>query len=114
MIDGRWGASLEIGPAAKGTDGSHGRHSSPAGGRWGAVHPYFGDTSRLLLYDLWNDPFAAHAVGDEHPDLVAHYQKALVDQWHVHQALAAHMGEAGDQALDPAMLRQLQTLGYTR
>jgi arylsulfatase A-like enzyme len=114
MIDGRWGASLEIGPGAKGSDGSLGRHAFPAGGRWGAVHPYFPAASRLLLYDLWNDPFAARAVNDEHPDLVAHYEKALNEQWKVHQALAQSFGEAGDRALDPQMLRQLQALGYTR
>lgn len=114
MIDGRWGASLEVGPLAEGADGSRGRHSFPAGGRWGAVHPFFADASRLLLYDLWNDPFAACAVNDEHADLVEHYGKALIEQWLVHQALAKRFGEAGDQALDPEMLRQLQALGYTR
>lgn len=114
MIDGRWGASLEIGPLAEGADDSIGRHSFPAGGRWGAVHPFFPEVSRLLLYDLWNDPFAARAVNEEHPDLVAHYGKALEEQWRVHQALAGRFGEADEQALDPEMLRQLQSLGYTR
>jgi arylsulfatase A-like enzyme len=114
MIDRRWGASLEVAPVAAGADASRGRHSFPAGGRWGAVHPYFPDASRLLLYDLWNDPFATRAVNDEHPELVAHYTQALTEHWRVHQALAQSFGEAGDQALDPEMLRQLQTLGYTR
>jgi len=114
MIDRRWGASLEIAPIAAGTDGSRGRHSFPAGGRWGAVHPFFPEASRLLLYDLWNDPFATRAVNDEHPELVEHYTKTLTEHWHVHQALAQSFGEAGDRALDPEMLRQLQTLGYTR
>jgi hypothetical protein len=113
MIDGRWGASLEIGPAAGAGEG-RGRHAYPAGGRWGAVHPYFPAASRLLLYDLWNDPFAARAVGDEHPELVEHYQKALLAQWDVHRALAGSFGAAGDAALDPAMVKQLQSLGYTR
>jgi arylsulfatase A-like enzyme len=120
MIDGRWGASLEVGPGPKGTEGaggeggSHGRHSFPAGGRWGAVHPFFPDASRLLLYDRWNDPFAARAVNEEHKDLVEHYEKALTEEWQVHRALAQRFGEAGDQALDPKMLKQLQALGYTR
>jgi arylsulfatase A-like enzyme len=114
MIDGRWGASLEIGPTVEGADEGRGRHAYPAGGRWGAVHPFFRETSRLLLYDLWNDPFAARAVGDEHPELVEHYRKALLEQWKVHQALAVHFHEVGDQPLDPAMLRQLRSLGYTR
>jgi hypothetical protein len=120
MIDGRWGASLEIGPIPGGpggtenADASRGRHSFPAGGRWGAVHPFFPDQPRLLLYDLWNDPFAARAVNDEHPDLVAHYKSALDEHWHIHQALAKNFGEAGDKALDPQMLNQLRALGYTR
>jgi len=117
MIDGRWGASLEIGPlpaGSPGADGSRGRRAIPAGGRWGAVHPFFPETTRLLLYDLWNDPFAARAVNDEHPELVARYGKALEEQWLVHQALAGQFGEADEQALDPEMLRQLQSLGYTR
>ncbi len=114
MIDMRWGASLEIAPVAQGADGSRGRHAYPAGGRWGAVHPFFADTSRLLLYDLWNDPFATRAVNDEHPELVAHYTQTLTEHWLVHQALAQSFGEAADRPLDPEMLRQLQTLGYTR
>jgi len=117
MIDGRWGASLEVGPApgsAPDVVAANGRHAIPAGGRWGAVHPYFPEASRMLLYDLWNDPFAARAVNDEHKDLVEHYERALVEQWHAHRALSQKLGEAGDQALDPKMVRQLQTLGYTR
>ncbi|MFN0009478.1 MAG: sulfatase [Planctomycetota bacterium] len=117
MIDGRWGASLEIGPCPPGVgnaDGSRGRRAIPAGGRWGAVHPFFPETTRLLLYDLWNDPFAARAVNDEHPDLVARYEGALQEHWRMHQALAGRFGEADEQALDPEMLRQLQSLGYTR
>ena len=57
IVDGRWGASLEIGPLPPGADASRGRHAIPAGGRWGAVHPFFPEAPRLLLYDLWNDPF---------------------------------------------------------
>jgi hypothetical protein len=68
----------------------------------------------MLVYDLWNDPFAARAVNGEHPELVDRYRNALVEQWHVHQALAKRFGEAGDQALDPKMVKQLQALGYTR
>ena len=120
MIDGRWGASLEIGPSPANADGSdgpaetRGRHAFPAGGRWGAVHPFFADAPRLLLYDLWNDPFAARAVNAEHADLVERYRTALTEQWRAHQALAKQVGEAGDPALDPKMLRSLQSLGYTR
>ena len=53
-------------------------------------------------------------MNDEHPDLVERYEKELEQHWDVHQALAKRFGEAGDAALDPKMLRQLQALGYTR
>ncbi len=114
MIDGRFGASLEIGPPGDGYQGARGRHSYPAGGRWGAVHPFFPDASRLLVYDLWSDPFATHAVNDEHPELVERYGEALIVQWDMHQALATRFDAAADQALDAEMTRQLQALGYTR
>ena len=35
IIDGRWGASLEIGPVSGDSDPNRGRHTVPAGGRWG-------------------------------------------------------------------------------
>jgi arylsulfatase A-like enzyme len=114
MIDGRWGASLEIGPLPEGADPNRGRHAVPAGGRWGAVHPFFADAPRLLLYDLLQDPFTLRAVNAEHPEKVAHYRRLLLEQWEVHRALAARFTEAGEQALTPAVLRQLQSLGYVR
>jgi arylsulfatase A-like enzyme len=114
MIDGRWGASLEIGPLPAGSDPTRGRHPVPAGGRWGAVHPFFPDAPRLLLYDLWNDPFAVRAINDEHADLVEHYRKALLEQWKLQRALAQSFGEAADQPLTSDVLEQLRTLGYVR
>jgi arylsulfatase A-like enzyme len=108
MVDGRWGASLEIGL------GTSGRHSIPAGGRWGAVHPFHETTPRLLLYDLWEDPFAARAVNEAHPELVEKYTKELLEHWKVHQALATRFSSGDDRALTPEVLQQLRTLGYTR
>ena len=67
-----------------------------------------------MLYYLWHDPFAARAVNDEHPELVERYERELRELWRVHQALAKRFGEAGDQALTPEMLQQLQALGYVR
>ncbi len=113
MIDGRWGASLELGPRPE-DEGPLGRHSIPAGGRWGAVHSFYPEASRLLLYDLWNDPFAVRAVNEEHPELVERYRKLLLEQWSSHCALATRFGDADDQALDPETVKQLQALGYTR
>ncbi len=114
VVDGRWGASLEIGPVPAGTDPALGRHASPAGGRWGAVHPFFAEEPRLLLYDLWNDPFAVHAVNDEHPDLVEHYRRLLLERWEAHCALATRFQEGESAPLDPAQLEQLRALGYVR
>jgi arylsulfatase A-like enzyme len=114
IVDGRWGASLEIGPGPAGADPARGRHAVPAGGRWGAVHPFFPETPRLLLYDLWRDPFALRAVNDEQPELVERYEKLLRERWAAHRALAQRFGEAADTPLDPAQLEQLQALGYIR
>jgi arylsulfatase A-like enzyme len=112
IIDGRWGASLELGGLAPGAE--KGRHPAPAGGRWGAVHPWFADVPRLLLYDLEQDPFALRAVNDEHPEVVAHYRKLLLARWDAHRALAEHFVDAADTALDAEQLQQLQSLGYIR
>lgn len=114
IVDGRWGASLEIGPAPEGSAPGLGRHEVPIGGRWGNLHRYFPDAPRLLLYDLWNDPYALHSVNDAHPELVQHYRDVLEAQWQAHRALAQRFGEAGDVSIDPEQLQQLRSLGYIR
>ncbi|HEX5760057.1 MAG TPA: sulfatase-like hydrolase/transferase, partial [Thermoanaerobaculia bacterium] len=112
MIDGRWGASLEIGPLPGGLAAPKGRHAVPVGGRWGALHPFFPEAPRLLLYDLWNDPFARRAVNGRHPALVERYRRALLRQWRAHLALAGRFREAGEIPLTPEQLQQLRSLGY--
>jgi arylsulfatase A-like enzyme len=114
VIDGRWGASIEIGPHPQGPGATKGRHAVPVGGRWGASHPYFAEAPRLLLYDLWTDPFALRAVNDRHPELVEHYRRMLLRQWQAHRALARRFHAAGEVALTPEQLRQLRSLGYIR
>ena len=109
LIDGRWGASLEIGP--DGADGL-GRHAIPAGGRWGAFHEYYPEVPRLLLYDLQADPFATRAVNESHPELVERYRARLLELWRAHRALSGRFQEAGDVELTPEQLDQLRTLGY--
>jgi len=69
---------------------------------------------RLLLYDLWADPFALHAVNDRHPELVEHYHRMLLRQWRAHQALGQRFREVGEVALTPEQLQQLRSLGYIR
>jgi hypothetical protein len=112
MVDGRWGASLEIGPAPANAAPDRGRHAVPAGGRWGAVHPFFPEVPRLLLYDLESDPLATRAVNEEHPELVVKYREILERQWQAHRALARRFGEAGEAAISPEQLEQLRALGY--
>jgi arylsulfatase A-like enzyme len=114
VVDGRWGASLELGPTPSGSAPELGRHAIPAGGRWGAVHPFFPEVPRLLLYDLKNDPFARRAVNEREPELVEHYRALLLERWQAHLALAQSFGEAGEAALAPDQLQQLQALGYIR
>jgi arylsulfatase A-like enzyme len=114
IVDGRWGASLELGPVPAGADPARGRRSVPAGGRWGVQHPFFPDVPRLLLYDLEQDPFATHAVNDEHPELVQRYEALLRERWNAHRALAQRFAEAADAPLDTEQLEQLKALGYVR
>ena len=112
-VDGRWGASLELGPVAPGADPRLGRHPTPAGGRWGARHRFYPEVPRLLLYDLERDPFVRKAVNAEHPELVGRYKRQLVELWKAHRALATRFESAtGDAALDPEQLKQLKALGY--
>ncbi len=108
IVDGRWGASLEISPKR------HGRHAVPAGGRWAAVHPHFDDVPSLLLYDLENDPHTTKAVNDKHPALVDKYRALLEAQWSAHQALAPRFSEADVEAMTAEQLEQLKRLGYIR
>jgi hypothetical protein len=97
VIDGRWGASLEI--------------------NGDAVLPFLGGPERrratpLLLYDLWNDPMAVHPLNGEHPDLVEKYTKFLEAQWEAHQALAKLFTPSEDVVLTPEQLETLRALGY--
>jgi arylsulfatase A-like enzyme len=112
IVDGRWGASLEIGPQPDGASPGRGRYVVPVGGRWGAVHEYFGEVPRLLLYDLATDPFARRAVNDDHPELVEKYRAMLLEQWRAHQALATRFTEVEEVVLSPEQLQQLRSLGY--
>ncbi len=114
IVDGRWEASLEIGPRRPGQAPDRGRHAVPVGGRWGAVHPFFADVPSLLLYDLESDPLATRAVNDEHPELVDKYRALLLEQWQAHRALSGRFAEAGEIELTPEQLRQLRTLGYVQ
>ena len=95
VVDGRWGASLEINPDPDELED------------WQRPRPV-----PLLLYDLWNDPFCVTSDHEEHPDLVEHYTQFLEAQWEAHQALAQRFTRSGDVVLTPEQLQTLRTLGY--
>ncbi|MDA2929060.1 sulfatase [Acidobacteria bacterium AH-259-O06] len=92
VVDGRWGASLWIGPEHEEEER---RRPTP-----------------LLLYDLWTDPYCLSPVNEDRPDLVEKYTAFLEAQWEAHQALAQHFTAGGDVALTPEQLETLRSLGY--
>ncbi len=92
VVDGRWGASLWIGPEPQEEDA---RRPTP-----------------LLLYDLWNDPWCLKPVSDKYPELVEDYTAFLEKQWEAHQALAQHFTPGGEVELTPEQLETLRALGY--
>jgi arylsulfatase A-like enzyme len=115
VIDGRWGASLEIAPMPKEGDTlPRRRYQAPATGRYRFPPHEFPDIPRLLLYDLWNDPYALHNINKERPDLVEKYTKFLEEQWIEHRALAKHFKRSKDSPLTPEQLENLRSLGYIR
>jgi arylsulfatase A-like enzyme len=93
VVDGRWGASLEINPNPE----------RPLA-RQRPVP--------LLLYDLWNDPMCLHSVHEEHPDLVEKYTAFLEAQWEAHQALAQYFTPSEGVALTSEQLEALRAMGY--
>jgi arylsulfatase A-like enzyme len=100
VIDGRWGASLWIGPHRELYEDwlLHLRQRP----------------NPLLLFDLWNDPMCLHSVHEEHPDLVEKYTAFLEAQFEAHQALGKNFTPAEDVVLTPEQLEMLRTLGYIR
>ena len=99
VVDGRWGASLEINPRPPDED------EDEEDALWRRPVP-------LLLFDRWNDPFCLRSVHEEHPELVEHYTAFLEQQWEAHQALAQHFTQSGDVVLTPEQLQTLRALGY--
>ena len=93
VIDGRWGASLEINPDPE-------------------RPPERQRPVPLLLYDLWNDPQCLNSLHEERPDLVEKYTKFLEAQFEAHQSLAQLFTRSGEVALTPEQLRTLRALGY--
>ena len=100
VVDGWWGASLEIGEGAAndlGTMGVRTEEHRPAS---------------LLLYDLRNDSFTQHSLHEERPDLVEKYTRFLERQWAIHRKLGESLGEGGQVAVGQEQLEALRALGY--
>ena len=95
VVDGRWGASLEINPDP----------DEP---------PEERRPVRLLLYDLWNDPMALVSLHEEHPHLVEKYTAFLEEQFEAHMALSQYFTPSGEVELTPEQLQTLRSLGYIR
>jgi arylsulfatase A-like enzyme len=93
VIDDRWGASLEINPDPE-------------------LHEKRRSAAPLLLYDLWEDPYALNSLHAERPDLVEKYTKFLKAQFRAHQALAQRFSRAEDAPLTAEQLKTLRSLGY--
>ena len=96
VVDGRWGASLEIWPDDVGD----------------ARPPSTRRPAPLILYDLWDDPYCLRSLHEERPDLVKKYTEFLEKQFEAHQTLAEQFTRGPESPLTPAQLRMLQTLGY--
>ncbi len=100
VIDGRWGASLQINQDPESDDWKESRDR---------IYPV-----PLVLYDLWNDPNCLKSVHDEHPELVRKYTEFLEAQFEAHQSLARRFTRGKDAPLTPEQLRTLRSLGYIR
>jgi arylsulfatase A-like enzyme len=94
IIDGRWGASLEV-------------FNVKTAEKFQRPWP-------LLLYDVWADPGALHPVNEQYPDLVEKYAALLEAQWEAHQALAKQFTPGKATVLTPEQLRTLRSLGYIK
>jgi arylsulfatase A-like enzyme len=98
VMDGQWGASLEIGPRSEQEeDFPERRRPVP-----------------LLLYNLWNDPECLNSLHKERPELVKKYTQLLEKQWRAHQALAPRFTRGTASPLNPRQLEILRSLGYVQ
>ncbi len=105
VVDGRWGASLEINPEP---------YLRILPQRLFRIVPGRVRPSPLLLYDLWNDPWALRSVHEEWPDLVQKYTAFLEEQFEAHLALSQFFTASGEVELTPEQLQTLRSLGYIR
>jgi arylsulfatase A-like enzyme len=103
VIDGRWGASLSIEVEEEGSEGDDKEED---------VTEEEPERPRLLLYDMWSDPYSLRSLHEERPDLVDKYTRFLEAQWDAHRALAQRFSRSGEIPITPEQLETLQALGY--
>ena len=96
VVDGRWGASLEINPEPVDVE----------------IAEDMRRPSSLLLYDLWDDPFALQSLHAEHPDLVEKYTRLIQLQWQQSRELGKQFTRPSEAPLTPEQLATLRALGY--
>lgn len=101
VVDGRWGASLEINP------------EPPKKGE-GEEEALWRRPVPLLLYDRWNDYYCLNSIHEKRPDLVTKYTAFLEERWKSHQALAKVFTRSGQAPYTPEQLQTLRSLGYIR
>ncbi|MFX0069256.1 MAG: sulfatase [Candidatus Hodarchaeota archaeon] len=102
VVDGRWGASMEIG------EGRRLRHA-----RFRRMTPPLSQRSvPLLLYDLWHDPHCMFSLHEERPDLVKKYTRFLQEKWKEHRELAKSFTRPQQTNVTAEQLRTLRALGY--
>ena len=112
MIDGRWAASLYVGPPNP-DDWLHlrgHREVPPPGSSFREDVP--GETPRLLLYDLQSDPHTLRSVHAKYPELVEKYTRLLEAELRSNRDLARRFTRQEDSALVPEQLETLRALGY--
>jgi arylsulfatase A-like enzyme len=102
VIDGRWGASLEINPGDEDVIGGVGVEFSDQPRR----------PAPLLLYDLWTDPYTLHSLHEERPDLVKKYTAFLEERWQAHLSLAQQFPRPQRLRVTQDQLDALRALGY--
>jgi arylsulfatase A-like enzyme len=101
VVDGRWGASLEVNPEPPKED------EDEEAALWRRPVP-------LLLYDRWNDYYCLNSIHEKRPELVKKYTAFLEERWKAHQALAKVFSRSGKVPLTPEQLETLRSLGYIR
>ena len=111
LIDGRWGASLEVMPESLKPVYVQTESLVTSGG-WRAARPHRPSTPQLLLYDLEHDPFCLTNVNADHPEQVAAYTAQLEALWDENVVLAEVYGGGGVGEAGEAQLEALRVLGY--